>query len=73
MWRLVCVAVLAGVLVPAAGEAAPTSETHNPVWSPDGSRLAYVRAVRSTGRVFVVSANGSGNSGGSISLAMSSG
>ena len=33
--------------------------THNPVWSPDGSRIAFTRVVGEAGETFVVAADGS--------------
>lgn len=53
-------ALLTVFLVPSAAGAPPTAETRNPTWSPDGRQLAFVRTVGKTGRVFVVSSNGSG-------------
>ena len=39
----------------------PRGGTENPVWSPDGSRIAYVSFENSNPDIFAINANGSGN------------
>ncbi len=62
-WSWITVADLAGV---ERHEVTPrptkgrTWDDYNPVWSPDGSRLAFVRAARGNGSLYVANRDGTG-------------
>src|SRR4051812_45587963 len=54
-------ALLGLLLVSGAGAATPAAPTvRDPVWSPDGSRLAYLRLTGEWGRIYVVGFDGRG-------------